>query len=169
VIAVALFLWSHWRHKKEERTQQAQPIAAVNPTPIPAAEPAPKPATTAPALLAAPVNPPPKPASSSSVVNASDHPTAPGEFKVVVLAREDSWLSIQVDSNPAFEDMLFADNQRAIHGRSQVVIKAGNVGGLDFVFDGNKLPSQGDLGEVKTLTFGASGLHPTPPSPPAAR
>jgi hypothetical protein len=38
------------------------------------------------------------------------------------------------------------------------VIKAGNIGGLDFWFNGTKLPAQGGLDEVKTVTFGQSGL-----------
>ena len=51
------------------------------------------------------------------------------------------------------------DNQQAIHGRREVVIKAGNTGALDFVFNGKKLPSQGEYGEVKRVAFGPDGLQ----------
>jgi hypothetical protein len=90
--------------------------------------------------------------------------TAAGEFTVVILAHEDSWLSIMADGNTIFEGTLVAENQHAVHGRNELVIRAGNTGGLDFMFNGKKLPSQGDYGEVKTLTFRSSGLQPKTPS-----
>jgi hypothetical protein len=84
---------------------------------------------------------------------------------VVILAREDSWISITADGKPIIDETLVAEDQRAVHARKEVVIKAGNTGAIDFVFNGKKLKPQGDYGEVKTFTFGSSGLQPTP-SPP---
>jgi hypothetical protein len=43
-----------------------------------------------------------------------------------------------------------------------VIIKSGNIGALDFVFNGKKLPSQGSYDEVKTLTFDPNGLQSQP-------
>jgi len=51
--------------------------------------------------------------------------------------------------------------------RNEVVVKAGNVGALDFFFNGKKLPTQGEYGKVKTLTFRADGLQ-VPPAKSAA-
>ncbi len=85
---------------------------------------------------------------------------------MVILAREDSWISITADGKPIIEETLVAEDQRAVHAQKEVVIKAGNTGALDFVFNGKKLNPQGDYGEVKTLTFGPNGLQPTPRAPP---
>ena len=76
----------------------------------------------------------------------------------MILARDDSWLSINADGASVFADTIVGGNQRAIHARKEVIIRAGNAGALDFVFNGKKLPAQGDLGDVRTLTFGPGGL-----------
>jgi len=56
-----------------------------------------------------------------------------------------------------------------VRANSQVVIKAGNIGALDFWFNGQKLPAQGDLDQVKTVTFDSAGLvNPTPKVQPSA-
>ncbi len=65
-------------------------------------------------------------------------------------------------------DTLMAATERSVEARKQIVIKAGSVGALDFSFNGRKLPAQGDFGEVKTLTFQANGLQPSPPATEAA-
>jgi len=72
---------------------------------------------------------------------------------VVILVREDSWISITADGKPIIEETLVAEDQRAVHAQKEVIIKAGNTGALDFVFNGKKLKPQGDYGEVKTFTF----------------
>lgn len=163
VVALALFLWSRWKHGKEAHNESAAPIAISNAASPPLAEAISRTKETA---AAKPANPLPKPASNGLLLTTSSPPAA-GEFTVVVLGHEDCWLSIQADDNPIVEEMLAAESQRAIHGRKQVVIKAGNTGGIDFVFNGKKLPPQGDYGEVKTLTFGPSGLQANAPPPVA--
>jgi hypothetical protein len=45
------------------------------------------------------------------------------------------------------------------------VVKAGNVGALDFEFNGKPLPSQGSIGEIKSLVFGTDGLEVTEATP----
>jgi len=84
----------------------------------------------------------------------------PRSFVVSIKAREDSWISITADGKQIMQDVLVAPVEKAVAARSQIVIKTGNAGGLDFSFNGRKLPLQGDYGEVKTLTFGANGLQP---------
>ena len=102
-------------------------------------------------------------------MTSNSSPPAAGEFTVVILAHEDCWLSIQTDDNPIAEETQLGETQRAIHFRKHAVIKAGNTGGVDFVFNGKKLPPQGEYGEVKTLTFGPGGVQAgastTPVSP----
>jgi hypothetical protein len=123
--------------------------------------------TTTPAKDVSPV---PKPASADSVLAAAPTIATPaGQFTVVILAREESWLSITTDRETVVQETLLAENQRAIHGQKEIVIRAGNIGGLDFIFNGKKLASQGDYGEVKTVTFGSSGLQPNAPAPPVTQ
>ncbi len=84
---------------------------------------------------------------------------APGSFQVLVQAREDSWVSITADGKEVMTDILAAAAQKAIEARQEVVIKAGNVGALEFTFNGKKIPHQGGYDQVKRLTFDANGLQ----------
>jgi cytoskeleton protein RodZ len=81
-------------------------------------------------------------------------------FTLVIRAAEDSWLSISTDAKPPAEETLIAGQQQSIPADRQIIIKAGNVGGLVFVLNGKQLPSQGDYGEVKTLLFDSNGVRP---------
>jgi len=89
-----------------------------------------------------------------------------GTFTVLLKANtesEECWVSITVDGGPAEEATMAVPYEKRIHARSEVVVKAGNVGALDFFFNGKTLPSQGDYGVVKTLTFRSDGLQPEAP------
>lgn len=108
---------------------------------------------------------------SSQQVIASSSPVPPpavparGNLMVVIKAREDSWLSISVDGEIVTRALLAAGTQKSVRAEKEIAIKAGNVGALDFEFNGQKLPTQGDYGEVKTLTFDAHGLQASAPKP----
>jgi hypothetical protein len=84
---------------------------------------------------------------------------------LLIKAREDSWLSISVDGETVTRALLTAPALKSVRAEKEIVVKAGNVGALDFEFNGKKLPTQGDYGEVKTLTFSATGLQPPTPKP----
>jgi hypothetical protein len=79
---------------------------------------------------------------------------------VQVKAREDSWVSIVADGKPVIEQILSASAEKSIEAHSQVILKTGNVGALDILFNGKQLPPQGNFSQVKTLTFDSNGLHP---------
>jgi hypothetical protein len=81
-----------------------------------------------------------------------------GAFEVLLKAREDSWIHINVDGRDLPEETLAANTEKSIQANSEVVVKAGNVGAVDFWFNGQKLPVQGELDQVKTVAFGPSGL-----------
>jgi len=88
---------------------------------------------------------------------------AAGTFQVAIRAREDSWIHIKVDGKDLLDDTLTAETQKSIQASNQLVIRAGNIGAIDFWFNGQKLPAQGELDQAKTVTFDASGLvHTTP-------
>jgi cytoskeleton protein RodZ len=181
VVVLSLLLWSRRRQGDEPSTVSP----ASSPSPQKAApEPGAQPQTStsanhpeAPALVKPEVVPAPPPATVVAPaakpavtprVTAETTPAAPDEFTVVILAREDSWLSVKADGKIVQIETLAEGDQRAVHARKEVVVRAGNIGGLDFVFNGKRLPAQGHYGEVKTLTFGLAGLQVTPPIPPVS-
>ena len=102
------------------------------------------------------------PKTSPNVVGAASA-AVPGEFTVVIQAREESWISITSDGKTLPSEILAAGSERTIHGHKEIVIKAGNAGGIDFRFNGKKLAVGGESGEVKTVTFGPAGLLPANP------
>ena len=68
-------------------------------------------------------------------------------------------MEVSADGKFVAHEMLAAGTQKTIEAQREIVIKAGNVGCLDFTFNGKKLPSQGSPEEVKTLKFDPSGLQ----------
>jgi cytoskeleton protein RodZ len=107
-------------------------------------------------------------ASSSVPPSVVAPPPAPGEFVVLVKARDDSWLSITADGQSIMEGLLATGSEKSIPAKQSVALRAGNVGGLDFYFNGKKLPSQGEEGQVKPLSFNQNGLEPPKPITPGA-
>ena len=95
-------------------------------------------------------------------------PAASGRIVLLIKVREDSWLSIDADGKPLMHDLMVAPTEKAVEAEKEIVLRAGNMGALDISFNGKRLPSQGDYGEVKTLTFSADGLHPPAPKPATA-
>ncbi|PYX81958.1 MAG: hypothetical protein DMG70_16980 [Acidobacteria bacterium] len=102
--------------------------------------------------------PPSTPAPLTTSYNPSATP-APGSFIVLLIAHEDSWISISVDGQPAYTDSLVAPGEKSIQASRRVVLRAGNLGGLAIFFNGKKLPPIADDGKAKTLTFGVNGLE----------
>jgi cytoskeleton protein RodZ len=111
-------------------------------------------ASPAPVSNAAETSPLSASAGSPASLAAGSH-----AFTLVIRAAEDSWLSIATDAKSPAEETLIAGQRQSIPADRQIVIKAGNVGGLVFVLNGKQLPSQGDYGEVKTLLFDSNGVR----------
>jgi cytoskeleton protein RodZ len=143
------------------------------------------PSTTAPALPSAtstqpapnqsvPIAPsitPTPTTSSPSSTNSSPQNSAPTPAtRSIVLrikANDEAWLSITIDGEVTTEITLPAAGEKTVRARDNILIKTGNVGALDFEFNGKPLPHQGKDGEVKTLAFTSQGLRPVskPPAP----
>ena len=176
VVALALSLWSHRRrelekppaHSNQNTTSAAPPRDASSAPPAPALSPA-----SAAALGEVRAN---GSANSSSTSSASsppqtpsstsqDRPLAQGEFVVVVHVHEESWVSFTADGKTHSSELLTAGSERSIPARKEIVLKLGNAGGVDLRFNGKKLDSGGEFGEVKTVTFGPAGVVPNAPSP----
>ncbi len=181
VVALALSLWSHRRREHPRPTvpptptttatlspasrlsggATGQPNGASSPTPG-----LPKSGSPPTGLVAggSPRSVAPK---TSQDLTPSTPAAVPGEFTVVIQAREESWVSITADGRTAPSELLPAGSERVVRGRKEIIVKAGNAGGVDIRFNGQKLDIGGEFGEVKTVTFGPRGILPNAPAPPS--
>ena len=89
----------------------------------------------------------------------------PKPLSLRITLHSDSWLFVTSDGHEILQGSFTAPTEKTIHATKEIVVKAGDVGALDFEFNGKPLPAQGANGEVKTLTFDAAGLRESAPSP----
>jgi cytoskeleton protein RodZ len=147
VVALTLSLWS--RYERSSKRQSASSPSDSSPTePVDrgsrAAASAPEKAMTKLTSV-----------SSSPPANASP---APSQFSLSIKANDDSWISITSDGKAMPSELMTAGTQRTIRGTKEIIVRAGNAGGLDFQLNGEKVPSIGESGEVKTVIFGPRGV-----------
>jgi cytoskeleton protein RodZ len=189
LVALALSIWSHRQNQHEGAATQTSPPppaaqhsvadhAAPNATPSGPAVPSSSDKNPPPRLpVSSPVSPAPQvPPANTPAKNPATAapktppettaPPAPGEFVVLIQAREDSWTTITADGKTVYSAILSAGDQRAIRGRKEVIVKAGNAGGIDLRFNGKELNRLGDSGQVRTITFGPGGIIPNRPTTP---
>jgi cytoskeleton protein RodZ len=181
--ALVFATWSYYHRSRSDETSAATPPPAIQTTgvasnnsgkasqqiptvpvdankapstPIPTTDkPGPQPAPVAQAALHGP---------------ASSQQAMPGAFTVLLKVNDDAeecWVSIMADGQPAVEVTLTAPYEKSIQAKTEIIVKAGNVGALDILFNGEKLPPQGGYGTVRTLTFHSDGLQPPAPRPTA--
>ena len=173
-IALALSLWSHRRREQERLATHTPPAkTASQSTGAPSSQ-----ENSSSSTGTTGIQPPPgstsseKTPSTSGQISPSAAEAAPtpasGEFTVVVHAREQSWIATTIDGKATPSEILEPRSDRALHGRKEVVIKAGNAGGLDFLLNGKKLDVHGDFGQVKTVTIGPTGLLSNASTSPTA-
>jgi len=194
-IALGLSLWSHRRREQEKLAEQpvptsvtARPSATTAPaenassaTSATVAASQPSPTGTQTNTATSPITPVPsgeKTPSGSSQDSASTQsslangavPAMPsaGKFVVALHTHEESWISITVDGKPTGSELLPAGAERTVQGRREIVVKAGNVGGVDFQFNGKRVNPGGGYGEVKTVSFGPGGMLANVQEPPSA-
>jgi len=190
LVALALSIWSHRQKKHEGTTPQSPPVApaaqpstedrpaqtsALPPSVAPVASDKisntslPISSTVNQAAQVTPANPPgttPAAIARSSPAESPVFPR-PDEFTVVVQAQQASWTTIKADGRTVYSGILSAGDQHAALGRKEVIVRTGNVGGINLRFNGKKLDPQGELGQVRTITFGPSGIvsNTSAPSP----
>jgi cytoskeleton protein RodZ len=122
------------------------------------------------------VSPPPvsnqpvsaQPVSPAELTTSSPIPrplAVPKPLSLRITLHSDSWIFLTADGREIMQGSFTAPTEKTIHATKEIVVKAGDVGALDFEFNGKPLPAQGANGEVKTLTFDAAGLRESAPSP----
>jgi cytoskeletal protein RodZ len=147
------------------------PKTSSTPTP-PASSPiaSPNPPSTTPApTKSAPANLPDEDATpvATSVPKRSAHPAAKPvlTFTLLIRATETSWVSITADGNPVAAETLIAPAGTSVRAAHEIVVRAGNAAGINFVLNGKPIPARGSEGEAKTYVFDSTGLRDLPPTP----
>lgn len=162
--ALVLAIWGvHKRKARIEESQQPSPSTQTTSSPTIMIPPAPAQNAQQTPSMAAPAQ---KPVAVAPASAAPDS-TLALPINLQIHVREDSWISIAADGKEILRGTMVAAAEKSVHAAREIVVKAGNVGAIDFEFNGKKLPSQGDTGEVKTLIFDASGAHAMPSQPTA--
>lgn len=168
LLALALSVWSFLQR---EKIQENPPNSIHATAPVPARPTATASTATSQkqdAVVKSEKSPAAAPLSGTSEAVPSNAPqTSPSPSSMINLtikAFDDCWVSITVDGKLITADGEIAGGTtKTIEANREIVIKAGNVGALDFSLNGKPLGRQGKEGEVKTLTFGPQGLT-TPPA-----
>jgi cytoskeleton protein RodZ len=81
------------------------------------------------------------------------------EFVVRVKARQDTWISITADGKPVMSGTLRMATEQSVHAQHSVVLKAGNVAGIELFHNEKPVRPLGAEGQVKTVEFTAAGLR----------
>jgi cytoskeleton protein RodZ len=101
----------------------------------------------------------PKPQERVSSVLALPGSSRSDKFTISIKVREDAWMSIIADGRRLLSETLVAPTERLVEAHDQIVVRAGNIGAVDFSFNGKRLPAQGDYNEARTLAFDVNGLQ----------
>ncbi len=151
ISAVSLAVW-------RVRTREEGTEVATSPAPSTAVAPAQS-------SQPAPVQPSsgqPTPAPVSAAVQSSTpQPVTPQPvtpINILIKAREECWISATIDGKNSYEGLLLASGAKKISAQHRAVIRAGNSGAVDIFFNGSKVPTDGQNGEVKAFSFDENGL-----------
>ncbi|MFB3917436.1 MAG: helix-turn-helix domain-containing protein [Terriglobales bacterium] len=156
IAVVALCAGLAWRfyprYKLRVSAQSRASVVQTNPQP---AVTVPVPASPQSAVTDPP--PPTTPATDAAVPSA---PTQnPVEMTLVVHARQNCWVSIQADGKLVIRDILEAGSDTSVRARKQVVLTAGNAGGIEVSLNGKLLEPIGPADQVRTVVIGPEGVR----------
>lgn len=93
---------------------------------------------------------PPRPASKPV---ASQPERSQRSVEVSLTFKEQSWVRIVTDGRMAFEGMMQEGAQRSWSADEQVVVRAGNAGGVLVALNGGEAKALGAPGDVEEVTF----------------
>ena len=185
IVAFVLALWGFYNRQSQAQSPHLAPVPAqtVEPstpqqaklptTETQASSGSPPPLITDPTTQSSTAGTPVETASLRTQAS-TENPSQPanaatGNFSVSVKARESSWLSIIADGKPIMQDTVAAPAEKSVEAQKEVVVHTGNLGALEILFNGQKVPIAGARGEVKTLVFDAHGLQPAPSDSPSTQ
>ncbi len=97
---------------------------------------------------------------------ARPHPAKPvPTFTLMIRADQTSWVAISADGKPVAQETLIAPAHTSVRAAHEIVVRAGNAGGISFVLNGKDVSARGTNGEAKTFVFDARGLRDAPSTP----
>lgn len=96
---------------------------------------------------------------STGTIDESTSASTKSPIRLLVFAREDSWLSVSADGRNLGQQTLAAQESRTINAQKEVRLKLGNVGGVEVSFNGKPVNIDGEPRQVKEFTFTPDGLH----------
>jgi cytoskeletal protein RodZ len=170
LVALGFAVWGFYSREARKNARKADaPAVHLSDAVTPPVLTTPPAETKAQAPPTTPVSAKSVGATSPSTSQSSEPPAVTGPLSLRIRLRADSWLSITSDGPTVLQGSSFgALTEKTVHATKEIVVKAGNVAALDLEFNGKKLPAQGTEGEVKTLTFDATGLRQSaqPPTAP---
>jgi phage-related tail protein len=85
--------------------------------------------------------------------------TPPATFTLRIRAEQTTWVSITADGKAIGHETLIAPAHTSVRATHDVAVKVGNAAGVSFLLNGKEFPAQGNVGEVKTYIFDATGLN----------
>lgn len=188
VVALGFASWTYFHRPVETKREAApveQPTPVSNPAPDTSNSDSTKPAQTPPPVAPAEGTRPlssipttvPSDSSSAPVAQAALHGASSsplisataGTLSVRLKGNDDSeecWVSLSVDGQPPVEITLIGPYEKVVEARNEVVAKIGSAGAVDIFFNGKPLPSQGQVGVVRTLVFHPDGWQASAPKSP---
>ncbi|MDY7016232.1 MAG: DUF4115 domain-containing protein [Cyanobacteriota bacterium] len=105
------------------------------------------------ATPSAPEQSPPPVASISATQRANEKPVV-----VDITLKDECWLQVVADGKTQFEGILKKGEQRTWDAKEELVIRAGNAGGVVIAFNNEQARPLGEPGEVETVTYQAPSL-----------
>lgn len=181
IVAAALGLaaWWYWgtRGRARPSTQPAAtapvkpptsaapaataPGGTTEPAQSPAVTPAGQPPASAekPPLAATQAPPPAASATQAPAVTSEQRGSPDDRFVVQLHAREDSWVWVKADGNPAVSEIMKGASDRSLRARDRLEVKLGNAAGVEVSYNGKLQEIAAAPKQVKTLVFTPQGLQ----------
>ncbi len=108
------------------------------------------------------------PTSIDNTTNASTSPVsqpAPVNqtVEVGITVKDESWVLIEVDGKTEFQGILAGGSKRSWKAKNELVVVAGNAGGVMITVNNGKSKRLGEPGMVEEVVFKAN--HPQPQTP----
>lgn len=106
------------------------------------------------------------PGSSSTRSNAANRPNDPSKpVRVDITLTAQSWMRVVIDGETEFEGVLPEGTERTWMAESQLIVRAGNAGGVLLAYNQGESERMGAPGAVEEKTFSLSQDAASLPSP----
>lgn len=162
LVAVLAIFWARMRSRSGENQEFASasmPNLNRAPSPnAPAGSPDPSPEGSAASGQAPAASQSSAPADTQPAASPLAVQTPERLFAIVVVAKEDSWVSVTADGKTVLSRVLNAGEQQTFRAGKRIVFTTGNAGGLDVTFNGRNVGAIGNESERRVLTFTPGGL-----------